>query len=436
MAKKVYLTTKSGKAWRPSLTPPKEGERSKVFESENGIAFDLQRTEVKGGGVVPPAPTQPQLIASMTGIPNGAPVAFGAYTRAVGRNGHTTGKASASSIQIVDVAFRVLSGSGQEVSTPANNFDLQRAIEVAGVTTRATYGGQNVRTVAPGDIVISDVVTGITLPADGIFQTRWEGVVPLSTDSFAAIGLVGPDSQGFRTNSASPLMSTGALNASGTGAGPARWPALILGVPSEPMASVVAPVDSIGSYLNDLNNSTAQGAWTRAFSNIGGHVVPLHKQGVQANSMSQQSVANAPLQKLLWKYHTDLFMQLGTNDIPGLTGTTAERLAVLQGRFSNIVNHARSTIGPYGYRLRIHASSIIPRDWGDANREAVRLAYNGWLAAGADGLVDKFYDLEAAAGPYSSYSDGIHPPTASHIAMAAVIAEGFAPFVDPYYLHV
>jgi hypothetical protein len=80
MAKKVYLTTKSGKAWRASLVPPKEGERSKVFESENGIAYDLQPSEEKGGGVTPLGPTTASfaagapagmLIAAITGLEDG-----------------------------------------------------------------------------------------------------------------------------------------------------------------------------------------------------------------------------------------------------------------------------------------------------------------------------------------------------------------------------
>lgn len=52
MAKKVYLITRRGLAYRVSTSPPVEGEHGIEFESENGIAYDDRR--IQGGGVVDP----------------------------------------------------------------------------------------------------------------------------------------------------------------------------------------------------------------------------------------------------------------------------------------------------------------------------------------------------------------------------------------------
>ncbi|AYD00041.1 hypothetical protein [Neorhizobium sp. NCHU2750] len=53
MAKKVYLITRRGLAYRVSTSPPAEGEHGVLFESENGIAWDA--SEIQGGGVIYPS---------------------------------------------------------------------------------------------------------------------------------------------------------------------------------------------------------------------------------------------------------------------------------------------------------------------------------------------------------------------------------------------
>lgn len=381
---------------------------------------------ISGFAPQPPAAIGPQMVASFTAIPNGANVTMGSYVRALARNGHVAGPVSFSKVQIADAAFRVASGSGLEQTHPSS-FEIQRSIEIGSVVTRGTYAGATSKAVAPGDLPITDVMD-VTVPAGATFWTRREAVAQ-STDTLVAIGIVGADQQGFRTNGASQLMTAGTMNNSGTGSGPQIMPAAIIAVPSAPMASVIAVVDSIGTYLNDTNSASTQGFINRAMVALG---VPLHKQGVQGATLVNASPSAAPLQKQLWKYGTDVMIQQGTNDLAGLTsGTEADRLATMQARFRALAELARSTTGPYGRRLRVHTLPIIPRGTFDSARENVRVAYNSWLAAGADGLVDVYHNTLPAAGTPADYSDQVHPPSAIHDAMAAILRESFRPYMDP-----
>lgn len=257
---------------------------------------------ISGFAPQPPAAIGPQMVASFTAIPNGANVTMGSYVRALARNGHVAGPVSFSKVQIADAAFRVANGSGLEQTHPSS-FEIQRSIEIGSVVTRGIYAGATSKTVAPGDLPITDVMD-VTVPAGATFWTRREAVAQ-STDTLVAIGIVGADQQGFRTNGASQLMTAGTMNNSGTGAGPQIMPAAIIAVPSVPMASVIAVVDSIGTYLNDTNTATTQGFINRALVALG---VPLHKQGVQGATLVNASPSAAPLQKQLWKYGTDVMI--------------------------------------------------------------------------------------------------------------------------------
>ncbi|MEH2700529.1 hypothetical protein GFL93_12880 [Rhizobium leguminosarum bv. viciae] len=396
-----------------------------------GLGLSITQQRGGGGGVVHPTPTQIQIVASHTGIPSGTTQKTVTYVSNQGRLGHDIGNANVSNIQIWDGQFRLTPGSGAEVSSPAADCTWQRSVETGAVTTRVTYdGGSNTKVISLGGLMTSDVIPGVTWTKNTRYYTRFYRTVPLDADSFSTMTLNGPASQGFRTSVTSQLMGNGALNASGTGGGPAIWPFMITGIPDVPMPACVVVGDSIGHYLNDTNTSTTQGFLSRAFANVGGFVFPMHKQTIDANSINNQEIADAPLQKQIWPYATDLFIQLGTNDIAG-----SASLATMQARFSDLATYARGLTGPYGFRLRIHASSIIPRGTFTGAMNTVRTDYNAWLAAGGGGLVDKYHDINAAAGDYNTYpSDLIHPGPTDHANMAAVVAANMIPFLDPYYL--
>jgi lysophospholipase L1-like esterase len=389
-----------------------------------------------------PTPTNMQLVANFTGISNGAAAAMTAtYTGNPGRLGHKMGRVGARNIRIRDDAVRIVSGSGTEnISAPANNTTFERAlerlVETTRTTTRALYAGANSAVLAPGGSILSDIVVP-RLEADENFWTRFYRTVPdPANDQLLAMDNAGPDQQGFRTAGASQLLNTGSLNASGTGGGPSHFPTGIYGIPDVPLAAVTLVGDSIANRQNGTNTAATGGAWAQALNNVDGHAVPFCRQTVGGNTMNAQSSANAPKQKQVWGYTTDVMIALGTNDLGSLnSGTQAERLASMQARFTELATTARSIIGPYGNRLRVHAFSVLRRSSFDATQEAVRVAFNAWLAAGAGGLVDKYYDLATVAGdPATWATDGTHPPQAVHDAMALVIAEGFRPFVNPYYL--
>lgn len=400
----------------------------------DGLGRSLGVTPSEGGGTLP-VPTNYQLIANYTGIPNGTQVAMSAsYTSNQGRNGHQMGRVGARSIRIVDQAIRIQSGAGTEASLPATDTTYERALEKGAASNRLLYDGANSVVLASGQMVISDPID-IRLEADEVFYTRFLRSVADTSYSLSAMDIVGLSQQGFRTSGASQLLSSGAMNTSGTGGGPAFMPTLILGIPDTPLSAVLLTTDSIGNKDNDTNTATTAGFLNRAFLSVSGHAVPVSRHTVGGNTLNAQQPANAPKQLLALPYVTDNFIHLGTNDIGNvaLTGTAAERFAVLQARFTNIATAIRATMGPYGKRVRVHASSIIRRSSFDATQEATRVMYNDWLAAGAGGLLDQYYDIVAAAGDPATYSDGIHPASSDHINMADVVSTGFAPYLNPYY---
>jgi hypothetical protein len=384
-------------------------------------------------GKVYPKPVNHQLIAGFTGVPNGSAVQkTSSYAANQGRNGHDIGNANCSRIKIVDVQFKITAGSGVESGAAAATSTWQRSVENGTITTRATWdGGSTTADLVNSGLIISDEIN-ITWAKNSRNYTRFYRTVPSDTDSFSAMTLNSIASQGFRTVSGNQLMSNGSLNNSGTGSGPAIWPALILGIPDVPMPAICIVGDSIATYLNDTNTSTTQGFLTRAMQNVNGVVFPWHKQTIDANTLGNQQLASAPLQKQLWPYCTDLLIQLGTNDI-----ANSASLATMKTRFTDLASYARGLIGPYGNRLRIHATSIIPRGTYDSARNIVRNDYNAWLAAGADGLIDQYHDINAAAGDFTTYpSDQIHPGVTDHANMAAVVAANMVPYLDPYYKFV
>lgn len=385
-----------------------------------------------GGGSAPFIPTQPQLVATYCGIPNGSFVQMGTgNVRGLGRSGHRSGGVLARNLQILDSL--ILLGTNGAESTSATLNTLQRAIEISGVTTRALYSAANSIGISGSTQALSDIIGSLELPPDTDFFTRWEKALPADTNSLIGHALVGPSGQGFRTSGASQLMGTGVLNSSGTSAGPQIWPNGILGVPDSPMSAVCIVGDSIGNYREDANTAAGGGAWVRALNNINGsgRAVPWMKQTQNGHTFGNASFGSAPLQKTQWQYVTDIFIELSTNSMPS-SGTVAERLLSLQNGWLNLANGARAITGPYGRRLRVHFFDMIKRDTFDATQESTRLAYNAWGASFADGKADAYCNTDSVVtSPVGA--DGIHPASSVHIAMAPVIVAGYTPFLDPFY---
>lgn len=408
-----------------------------------------------GGGAAPIVPTQPQLISNYTRVPNAASFVATNGTRNQVRMGHDMGRVAASSIQIVSVGYRLASGSGTESNLP-NAHTLRHALEIASpaTTTEFLFSGASGISIAAGDTVISDAIN-TTLVADLHFYTRADRTVSLTTEFFPEQDVVGADAQGFVSNGGSQLANTGALNASGTTAGGTAYPAMILGIPASPLASVIFLGDSIGNRQNDSNGPTGGGYLPRAFNSVLGHVVPWHRQTTPSHTLLNANTA--PKQRLLWPYVTDLVIQLGTNDI--VTGVT---LATMQTRFTNIANAAKAVTGPYGKPLRIHALSILPRMASSTDSYAtpgnmtpatgfalggVRDQYNSWLQSQVGTLITGYCDVSSVVEDQSNLSkwitngtanyptnDGTHPQSALHQLMAPVLSSYFEPFIDPLYL--
>ncbi|MBY2911339.1 hypothetical protein [Rhizobium leguminosarum] len=380
-----------------------------------------------------PAPTQPQLVATFCAINNGAFVQQAAgNVRNLVRTGHRSGRVPARKLQIAD-SLIFLGANGAESSSATVN-TYERAIEINGVTTRLLYGGANSMGISGTQWALTDILDGVELPPDNDFFVRLNRSVPLDTNSYIGHALVVPAGQGFRTGGASQLLGTGAMNSSGTAAGPQVVPNGIFGIPIYPMACVGFIGDSIMNYRDSANTAAEGAAWAMAFNNILGSAVPWMKQTQNGHNFGNASMANAPQQKLFWPYLTDIFVELGRNSMPS-SGTAAERFAILQAGLDNLLNGARALIGPYGIRLRTHVSTILPDASFDATQDATRALYRDYALTGGAGKIDKGYDTAAVVSPPAGWgTDGTHPPTIEHQAMVPVIREGFAPFLDPYYL--
>ncbi|MBY3434803.1 SGNH/GDSL hydrolase family protein [Rhizobium laguerreae] len=379
-----------------------------------------------------PSPVNLQLAATFTGLSNQAATTIGAFTRNMGRLGHWTGSAGIRNIVLVDAGWGITSGSGLETNQPSNDQQFTRALErTGGGRTRFLYdGGVDNKIAHSGDTIFSDALDpSIYITPRTQFWTRLERINLISTDKLNGIDRVGLDDDGCRTNGASQLMSSGVINTAGTTGGPTYWPTMLLAIPDRPIAAVGFRTDSIGNGQNDTNSATAGGHLQRAFNNVAGIAVPWHRQTVGGTTMSNCLTAVSPKCMALWQYLTDIFFHLGTNDLAG-----GSSLAALQSRFVDMAATAHSITGPYGYRLRVHATSIIPRGTFSAGDNVIRNAFNDWLASGASGYCDKYHDVNAAAGDFTTYgADQIHPAATNYLNMASVVSNNFIPYLNPLH---
>ncbi|WP_210258856.1 hypothetical protein [Rhizobium sp. WYCCWR 11152] len=383
------------------------------------------------GGV--PAPTQRQLIASFTSVPNLAPITMnsgGSYTVNQMRVGHDVGRANCRNIRIQDVQFRVNPGAGTELSTPVATSTWRRALEIGSTTYVATYdGGAATKDLVAGGLIETDTIpTAVAAANSRIFVRGVRTVVDPTTGQINGVNMNAPASQGFRTVGGNQIAGNGAMNNSGSGGGNVVWPYLITGIPDIPMACGKVVGDSIGQYLNDTNTSTTGGFIKRGLQNVNGEVIPWQFQGVDANKMQLQTPTLAPLQQQGLELLTFVIMQCITNDI-----NANHTLAQVKADFIEIATRVKTTIGPYGLPVLMIGLACLNRGPFTGAQNTVKNDYNNWLGAGADGYCDVYIDLRPYQGDTALYTDGIHPRSADHIAMATPFAAAMAPMLDPYY---
>lgn len=395
-----------------------------------------------GGGVVHPAPTQRQLIASFCAEPNLAPTlmaAGGSYTANQIRNGHVIGPANCRDPIIHDIQIRINSGGGAEVSSPAATSIWRRALEQGATTTPATYdAGAISKDMLAGGKIATDIipVPGNLLAAGSSIFTRatrtvknaGTGVFDPALDNINGMNMNGPSSQGFRTVGGAQVNGNGAMNASGSGGGNTCWPWMISGIPDVPMAAGRVVGDSIAQYLNDTNTSTTGGYIKRALNNVNGVVMPWMFCALDANKMQNNTPALAPLQWTDIEYLTWLMMQCSTNDV-----AASRSLVQMQTDFIACSTKTKTTIGPYGLPVLMLASCCLNRGTFTGAMNTVKSDFNTWLLAGAGGYCDGAYDGRPYQGDPAGYSDNIHPTTTDHINMAGPLATFMTPFLDPYY---
>ena len=399
-------------------------------------------------------PIGKQLVVSYTSTAQQAQTTATGYVHNEVRIGHYVGPNSASNIQIVYGNFYMASSAPYEIPI-SNDITTEYALELAS-STPFQWGGIQSTTFAGGTgaVKISDVMSA-TLTAGALIHTRKRDSIADDTKLFLSQTKTAPDLEGRRMAKASQLLNTGAFNSASTSSGGSAFPMLVLGVPTAPQASFLIIGDSIANGQNDSNTITTGGFWQQALSSVNGTTPPWHRQAEYGSSLTAHLPANSPLSKLIWPYVTDIYVQPGTYEI-----STGMALADVQALFMTICDYARSIVGPYGRKLRVHATTILPRihdsptSYADYQQNPVAGfevggicdQYNAWLKSLVGSKLDSVADIRSVvadpAHPSAWISngtanyatpEGIHPNPPLHALMAPVLNTDMVPFLDVNY---
>jgi lysophospholipase L1-like esterase len=407
---------------------------------------------LKAGGVFPYSiPRLPQIIAAANGYNNAVRLGTDnarSDTQLMSRLPHRIGKYAAKDFRIGYASFYV---SGGEVAL-TNAATIEAALEVTSpvaVSVPAYFNGAKIPSLEAGaPILISDVI-GIDVPANGTFFSRMNWTIAAAamqilSNASILTGVSG--SAGFLSPAGpSQTSATGALSspAGGTGYG-VHPPALILGIPANPMVSVVGLGDSIMAGNNDtIDTSTgALAFFQRGLASVNGSQVPWHFIGVGGLQMTAMRLT-AWRNRSTWRYGTHFFSNLGSNDI-----ASGQTVPQVQASYLELWAAAKRTIGPYGRPLQTAAQAIITRatstdSWATLANQTNVAGFepggkadqiNAWLLTQVGGgLLDAVIDYRTAVQDTASgkwlvngaanymTNDGVHPSPVGHAAAAPYV---------------
>lgn len=456
-----------------STTPPPDRGFFKVDDTTTGHVGDLKVfdpvtnqpstvitatpsggvLEASAGGLVFSNAAKPQIVGN-GGMPNNTwGNGAGGRTDVMGdsRRLVNVGSSDVSQLQVAFAGFYVASGGGLGEADLANDYVATAALELVTPSTYqpAFFGNEASVNVAAGAPLVLSTPIGYALPAGTQLYVRTGASVDASTKVFprrssttASSGQIGP------SGTVSQVKGTGAITGSGGAmgysAGVCQY--ALIGVPKTPMVSAVLLGDSIWEGAGD---STGDAYGWMGYGARGMNLVPTPIPFVLQSSggdfLSKNQSTNGIKKRSMWPYATDLFCELGTNDI-----ATGASLATLQGYCLAIWGAAKRTIGPYGRALRVHQMAILPRttstdSWATAANQTpatgfgvggVRDQLNAWfLEKVADGTIDSVIDCCSAVEDPANHakwitngtanyptSDGVHPSQVMHIAMAQLLA--------------
>ncbi len=436
------------------------GTNAFVVRAVNGSGDAVEKGFVLTGVAPAGLTIGPQLIVSYTSVSEKTQPTANLYINNDVRMGHYVGPNGASNLQVVYGNFYIISATSGSAEVPIpNNLTTKYAIEL-GTTTPFTWGGATSTTFTGGvaSIAVSDVLP-VTVTADALIHTRKNDLGIDNTSIFMSQSKQGVDLQGYRGAKATQVNGTGAINTASMSAGGSAFPLMLIGTPSSPQASVLFLGDSIANGQGDGNTATTDGYFNQAFNAINGHAVPWHRQACNGSSLYAHQPANSPLSKAVWQYVTDIYIECGTYEI-----SQGNSLSSVQAQFLNIANYARSVVGPYGQKLRVHAVTMVPRVVASTTPDnftttagmsyatgfgpgGVGDQYNSWLKGLVGTVLDSCADIRAVVqnpsdinkwitdGTTQEYGtvDGTHPSPLSHSLIVPVIVSDFTPFLDVTY---
>lgn len=417
------------------------------------------RTKGVGGGVL-------RIATNRGEIPTTVTLAGANSLRAETRKFVKFGNADLEYIQLGYAGF--YSASGLEVNA-GNDQSIQAAIEgISGGSpgvVRVTFdGGNSVGTIVDGvALYLSDRLYasafGLTkFPKNTTFFVREQRDVALGknhTRCSSIASMTGERTYLSDGQSASQLMSTGAMSQPTGGSGPARMmgPTVIIGKSvGATEVAVIGIGDSIMAGSNDTsapngNDGSAGGGFVqRGLYSVNGRTIPFLQMGV-SGTKAMDFVTSYAKRAAYFRYATHLLENFGTNDFVDSARTAAQVYADRQTIWAAFKAAAQGA-------KRVEAFPILPRtnstdSWATLANQTPRTGYaassgtfrdpmNANLATAlSGGLIDGIIDLNAAIADVGSpdkwivtgaanfaTSDGTHPSPATSASpyLAAAVA--------------
>ncbi len=358
-------------------------------------------------------------------------------------------------------------GAGAVEIDGANPITVKCAIEypaaaAPGVRTPLYFGGNRAIEIAPGTRAKTDLlpIPGNIKKGDTFYV--WTNVSVASSGMTFPIGLQAAASLAAAAGSPYPFITsteannftenTGDVTLTGSVVarnGNSYSPVVIFGTPVTPQPTVAIIGDSIASGFTDVLLYDF-GYIVRALANNNVPYINLAHKGETASQFS--SLANSSRRRAFLEYATHAIVNYGTNDLAALSSfvATATNLQTIW--------QSLAALGLPVYQTTITPRTTSTDSWATTANQTIvngcgqpRTDLNNWLRAGAPvsggvpvapgtagavpspyltGVFDICPAVETGVGLWKPglTPDGVHPNTAGHTAMAALIQT--APFIS------
>lgn len=425
---------------------------------------DWLRSGKTGGGAAAPL----RAVMTRGEVPCALYTTAAATQRMFCRRRHYFGDVAPTEVRVVAVGYAC--PNVQAEATVGNAYTVRAALELStGQVARFKWGGADDGLVPDGSLgLVSDALTpadfGLSaFPTGAVAWIRWEvqaavgGKFPVVSFSAASPGVTGEGNVVDDGTSASQLMATGAVSATGgwTANTSRHGPAAIVGRTATPQVSVLLAGTSIMQGANDTSGDGVNGAGgfgRRGIAAVSGRTVVW---GSIAHYGSTVQAMVGDRKRDLFRYYTHVICDHGTNDLAA-SGSNARTAAQADADLASVIAYARS-LGI----IRWDQTPTLPRVTStdsyasDAGMTPVagfevggkRDAYNALIAGRAGSSINALLDdvrvaVESTTKPgvwkstgsaNAFTNDGIHPRggTFAHAAMAPAITAAVSAYTAP-----